>query len=133
MILLVHFDSLRDSRCWSYKMQWRAYRWVVCLLCGCGCVCLDLCFVQAFVCFDRVPFLVCKLLFDGQRISFRCFIKFFSSSPLLTFVVVFFVLHCCNSCCFITMMMMMMMFFLFLIHTCSHCGPLSFYFFSDFS
>lgn len=44
----------------------------------CVCfVCVDFCFAQAFVCFNRVPFLVCKLLFDGQRISFRCFIKFF--------------------------------------------------------
>lgn len=29
--------------------------------------------------YHSVPFLVCKLLFDGQRISFRCFIPIFFS------------------------------------------------------
>lgn len=33
--------------------------------------------------YHRVPFMVCKLLFDGQRISFRCFIPIFSSLFML--------------------------------------------------
>lgn len=100
---LVHF-LFHVSKPWfsrSHPNYW--YRRLVCNLSVRMCLCVwdfcmfDFCFNQAFVCFNRVPFLVCKLLFDGQRISFRCFIKFFFSVfffllSLCFIVVVFFVL-----------------------------------------
>lgn len=118
---LVHF-LFHVSKPWfsrSHPNYW--YRRLVCNLSVRMCLCVwdfcmfDFCFNQAFVCFNRVPFLVCKLLFDGQRISFRCFIKFFFRYFFFFFHFVLLLLYfsffgrCCY-CCFITMMMM---FFLF--------------------
>lgn len=118
---LVHF-LFHVSKPWfsrSHPNYW--YRRLVWNLSVRMCLCVwdfcmfDFCFNQAFVCFNRVPFLVCKLLFDGQRISFRCFIKFFFRYFFFFFHFVLLLLYfsffgrCCY-CCFI---IMMMMFFLF--------------------
>lgn len=129
---LVHF-LFHVSKPWfsrSHPNYW--YRRLVCNLSVRMCLCVwdfcmfDFCFNQAFVCFNRVPFLVCKLLFDGQRISFRCFIKFFFGIFFSSFTL----FYCC--CIFRSLVVVAIAAslpwwwcFSSLIHTCSHWGSLS--------
>lgn len=63
-------------------------------------------------CITHFAFLVCKLLFDGQRISFRCFVfcNFFPLDIVVVGLLVFFII-CIRSCCQRSLMMITIIIF----------------------